>query len=56
MVVALLEGGEATVKRLMQRGERRYLKAENPEYSDLYPEGEWSIQGRVVALLREAVE
>ncbi|MBN1540729.1 transcriptional repressor LexA [candidate division KSB1 bacterium] len=56
VVVALLDGGEATVKRLMQREERRYLKAENPEYPDIHPAGEWSIQGRVVALVREAVE
>jgi repressor LexA len=56
IVVALLEGGEATVKRLaMDRGQR-YLKAENPEYADIYPQDTWTIQGRVVALMREWVE
>ncbi|HNR67116.1 MAG TPA: transcriptional repressor LexA [bacterium] len=56
IVVALLGGSEATVKRLMQREGRRFLQAENPRYADIYPEGDWSIQGRVVALVRESVE
>ena len=55
IVVALIET-EATVKRLAEADGRRYLKAENPAYPDIYPEGEWSIQGKVVALVRENME
>ncbi|MDZ7315616.1 MAG: transcriptional repressor LexA, partial [candidate division KSB1 bacterium] len=55
IVVALI-GNEATVKRLAAENGRLYLKAENPLYPDLRPEEEWSIQGKVVALLRENVE
>ncbi len=55
IVVALL-GGEATVKRLAARDGIPYLKAENPNYPDIHPDEEWSIQGKVVALLRETVE
>jgi len=54
VVVALLDG-EATVKRLAQAQGQRFLKAENPAYRNLNPEGEWAIQGRVVALIREQV-
>lgn len=52
IVVALLND-EVTVKRLINSRERTYLKAENPDYDDIYPEGEWSIQGKVVGLIRE---
>ena len=55
IVVALLEN-EATVKRLARAGDRLYLKPENPDYPDILPGGEWSIQGRVMALVRENVE
>ncbi len=54
VVVALIDG-EATVKRLAQSADRLFLKAENPEFADIHPQGEWSIQGKVVALIREAV-
>ena len=54
IVVALL-GDEVTVKRLVVRGKQRYLKPENPRYSEIHPEGEWTIQGVVVSLLRERV-
>ena len=54
-VVVALIGSEATVKRLAQRGERYFLHAENPAHSDIYPEGEWSVQGKVIALIRETV-
>jgi repressor LexA len=54
VVVALLES-EATVKRLAQQQGRRYLHAENPAYGDIFPAGEWSVQGKVVALIREEV-
>ncbi len=54
VVVALIDS-EATVKRLAQREGRRFLHAENPAFADIHPAGEWSIQGKVVALLREEV-
>ncbi len=55
-VVVALIGGEATVKRLaMQRG-RRYLKAENPDFDNIHPKGDWAIQGKVVALMRENID
>ncbi|HOT97249.1 MAG TPA: transcriptional repressor LexA [bacterium] len=54
-VVVALIGNEATVKRLAQRADRYFLHAENPAHADIYPEGEWSVQGKVVALIRETV-
>ncbi len=54
-IVVALVGGEVTVKRLVQEGNRRYLKAENPAYPDIVPEEEWQIQGRVVGLIRDTV-
>lgn len=55
VVVALLEN-DATVKRLMLRDGKRYLKPENPDFANIRPEGDWSIQGKVVGLIRESVE
>lgn len=54
IVVALL-GDEVTVKRLIVRGNQKYLKAENPAYPDIYPQSEWRIQGKVVGLIRDTV-
>lgn len=54
IVVALI-GNETTVKRFMQQNNLRFLRPENPRYSDIHPRKEWSIQGRVVALIRESV-
>lgn len=51
IVVALLED-EATVKRLVKKDGRFYLKAENKEYPNIYPEHEWSIQGKVIGVIR----
>jgi repressor LexA len=51
IVVALLED-EATVKRLVKKDNRFYLKAENKDYPNIYPEHEWSIQGKVVGVIR----
>ncbi len=51
IVVALLDD-EATVKRLVKKENRFYLKAENKEYPNIYPEHEWSIQGKVVGVIR----
>jgi repressor LexA len=52
IVVALVED-EVTVKRLVVEGTVRYLKAENPAYPDIYPQNAWSIQGKVIGLIRE---
>ncbi len=51
IVVALLED-EATVKRLVKKDGKFFLKAENKEYPNIYPEHEWSVQGKVVGLIR----
>lgn len=51
IVVALLED-EATVKRLVKKDSKFYLKAENKEYPNIYPEHEWSIQGKVIGVIR----
>lgn len=51
IVVALLHD-EATVKRLVYVKNRAYLKAENPNYKNIYPKEEWSIQGKVVGVIR----
>jgi repressor LexA len=55
IVVALVEG-EVTVKRLQIQNGVRYLRAENRNYSDIYPEGEWRIQGVVTSLIRDRVD
>lgn len=52
IVVALLED-EATVKRLVKKENKFYLKAENKEYPNIYPEHEWSIQGKVIGVIRK---
>lgn len=52
IVVALIDG-EVTVKRFINKGDLKYLKAENPAYADLYPLESFAIQGKVVGLIRE---
>ncbi len=52
IIVALVED-EVTVKRLMKKDGVTFLHAENKAYPDIYPAGEWSIQGKVVGLIRE---
>ncbi len=52
IVVALVED-EVTVKRLIQENGTAWLKAENDDYPDIHPRGAWSIQGKVVGLIRE---
>jgi len=54
IVVALI-GNETTVKRFIMSGEDRYLKPENPIYADIRPTEEWSVQGKVIALIRQGV-
>jgi repressor LexA len=51
IVVALLED-EATVKRLVKKDSKFFLKAENKDYPNIYPEHEWSIQGKVIGVIR----
>lgn len=51
IVVALLHD-EATVKRLVYVKNRVYLKAENPDFANIYPKEEWTIQGKVVGVIR----
>ena len=52
IVVALLHD-EATVKRYIQIKNRSYLKAENPEYKNIYPKEDWMVQGKVVGVIRD---
>lgn len=54
IVVALIQD-EVTVKRLMVNDSSKYLKAENPDYPDIHPDGDWQIQGRVVGLIRDVI-
>ncbi len=51
-VVAALIDGETTLKRLVERGGKRFLRAANPRYSDLLPVQELLIQGVLVHLQR----
>ena len=54
-IVVALTGEEATVKRLMIAGEQKFLKPENNAYANIELNQAWSIQGKVVALIREQV-
>lgn len=52
IVVALVDN-QNTVKRYMKDSDHRvYLKPENPQYDNIYPQGELCIQGVVTGLLR----
>jgi repressor LexA len=57
IVVALLDDGEATLKRLYRdKGGRYRLQPANPEMSPIYvPSGRLAIQGRVVGVIRRMV-
>lgn len=53
IVVAQVDGYEATLKRFRRRGDMIVLEAANPAYeSRVLPEGSVSIQGRLVGLIR----
>ena len=52
IVVALLQD-EATVKRFVEINRRKYLKPENPKYQNIYPSDEWTVQGKVVGVMRQ---
>lgn len=54
IVVALIED-EATVKRFKEEKGQVYLKAENESYPDIYPTSNWSVQGKVVGLIRDVM-
>lgn len=51
IVVALLHD-EATVKRFIKIQNRVYLKPENENYKNIYPQEEWTVQGKVVGVIR----
>ena len=51
-IVAALIDGETTLKRLITRNGKSFLKAENAKYKDLIPAQELVIQGVMVGLLR----
>ena len=51
IVVALLHD-EATVKRFIKIQNRVYLKPENESYKNIYPQSEWTVQGKVVGVIR----
>lgn len=52
IVVALLENGEATVKRFFREEGRFRLQPENPVYSPIYTE-QLSVLGKVIGLIRK---
>ena len=52
IVVALVDNHN-TLKRFMKKDGKVYLKAENKDYNDIYPENELSIQGVVTSLIRQ---
>ena len=52
IVVALVDGSN-TLKRLIKKDGETYLKAENKDYADIYPENELAAQGVVKTLIRQ---
>ena len=42
-----------TLKTLVQRGSKTYLRAENPKYPDLVPADELVIQGVAITVVRK---
>lgn len=53
IVVAQIEGYEATLKRYQRRGDMVVLEAANPAYeSRMLPFGDVAVQGRLVGLIR----
>jgi repressor LexA len=55
-IVAALINRECTLKTLVMKNGRPYLKAENPKYPDLIPAEQLMIQGVLKALIRRAKE
>jgi len=52
IVVALIDEGN-TLKRLVKKDGKYYLKAENKDYKDIYPKESLTIQGVVTSLIRQ---
>ena len=53
IVVALVEGHEATLKRFFRRGNAIALEAANPAYETrVFPEDKVEVQGKLVGLIR----
>ena len=52
VVVALVDSAN-TLKRYIEKNGKVFLKAENEEYNDIYPENELIIQGVVSSLIRQ---
>jgi repressor LexA len=52
--VAALIDRKTTLKTFVQKGSKRYLKAENPKYPNLVPSDELVIQGVYKGLIRKA--
>jgi repressor LexA len=52
VVVALVDN-QNTLKRFIKKDGKVYLQAENPDYQDIHPEGELTVQGVVTALIRQ---
>lgn len=52
IVIALVDG-DNTLKRFVKQNGKVYLKAENKDYSDIYPENELTVQGVVAAIIRQ---
>lgn len=53
IVVALVEGYEATLKRFRRRGNMIALEAANPAFETrVLPEGKVKVQGKLVGLIR----
>jgi repressor LexA len=52
IVVALVDGAN-TLKRLIKEGNQTYLRAENKNYKDIYPEDSLQTQGVVTSLIRQ---
>ncbi len=53
-IVAALIDRKTTLKTFVQKGNRRFLRAENPKYPDLIPSEELVIQGVFKGLIRKA--
>jgi repressor LexA len=51
-IVAALIDGETTLKRFILKDGEAFLKAENPEFTDLQPVSELLVQGVLVGLVR----
>jgi|SRR6185503_7812488 len=51
-VVAALIDGQTTLKTLVVKNGKSYLKAENPKYKDLIPKEDLRVNGVAVAVLR----